>query len=102
MQIPLAQIQFSAEQVELARRWILEPLFIPLLLWGYKTLKKKINLFITDNVNRIRDELKEHLDQKIAEHESVELRYFREMQKDFDDKHRENKKSFDRLGVEGK
>lgn len=87
------QIQISAEQVELARRWILEPLFIPGLLWVYKTLKRRINLLVTENVNRIRDELKQHVDDKIAEHEKVEMQFFNQMKTDFDEKHEENKQT---------
>lgn len=84
------QIQISAEHVELIRRWVLEPIFIPILIWGYRTLKIRLNLLVTDNVNRIRDELMIHLDTKIAEHEAVELGFFREFKKDMDQRHKEN------------
>jgi hypothetical protein len=89
------QIQISAEQVEVIRKWVVEPLFIPMLIWGYKTLKKRVNVLVTENVNRIRDELMIHLDAKIAAHESVELGFFRQFKKDMDARHQENTEKLD-------
>lgn len=93
------QLLISAEQVEMARKWV-EPLILPLLVWGYKKLKEKINLLVTENVNRIRDELKNHVDDKISEHEKVEMRFFSEMKRDFDQKHQENKETLKVLSVQ--
>jgi hypothetical protein len=71
------QITFSAEQVEEARK-VFEFLIWPAFGWiarhAYKKLVNSINKFITDNVNRIKneivDELSGYIDVKFQDHES--------------------------------
>jgi hypothetical protein len=66
------QITISAEQLRLIRDWA-EPAVIPFLLWFYKrsvkAVNEKLNAVITDNTNRNRDELIDHIDQKFSDHE---------------------------------
>ncbi len=70
------QITFTANQVEIARK-IFDFLIWPAFGWfarrAYKKLVESINKFITDNVNRIKneivDELSGYIDVKFQDHE---------------------------------
>jgi hypothetical protein len=62
------QIMPTSEQMSLIREYV-EPFIIPVLAWMYKRLKTKLNGMITENANRIRDELKTYLDEALKAHE---------------------------------
>jgi hypothetical protein len=71
MQVLLLQIMPTSDQLDAIRK-IAEPVAVPVLMWTYKRLKRKINEMLTENSNRIRDELMVHIDKRITDHEAKE------------------------------
>ena len=63
------QVVITYEQVPT----IVEAVGVPVVTWlvkrMVKSLKEGLNEIITENVNRIRDELQQHIETKFQEHE---------------------------------
>lgn len=66
------QITFSPEQIDYARK-VFEFVVWPVAGWISRTAFKQgirmLNDIITDNTNRIKDELKVYIDKRFQEHE---------------------------------
>jgi hypothetical protein len=76
------QIVISAEQVHTFRDWV-EPFILPGLTWmiqrTVKTSREKINGIVTDNVNRVRDELLKHIDEQLKVHLDCDVKHFNDL-----------------------
>lgn len=71
-----AQLSPSAEQLQFIRTWM-DPVILPVIWFivrkAYKSAISSLNGIITDNVNRIKEEISEklikHIDLKFKDHE---------------------------------
>ena len=78
------QIVITREQIHALREWV-EPVAVPFIYWiwkrGIDALKASLNEIITENVNRIRDELKELVKAELKEHQDSDDYQFAEIKR---------------------
>lgn len=76
------QIVITVEQLHTIKEWA-EPAVVPILIWiwrrGIRTLRDSLNGIITSNVNRVRDELRAHIDIQLQAHLECDTRHFAEL-----------------------
>jgi hypothetical protein len=81
------QITISADQMHQLREWG-QTVLLPLIAWGgrrtIKALKETLNEIITENVNRVRDETLQHIDEQLAVHLESDARQFADLRKALD------------------